>query len=374
MAMDTEIFHNFPFSSLSIKKGLKLDPKLLSSPAIPAGFALFAELWDGIHGNEEWHEASLGSAVPAFPLGILLILPLISWNALLGRTFKVIPFLRQGIPSSSLLFNREFLVFWEWKAEGGKEIFPTGWIQCRSRGMEGGHWSSQTSGKELGYRGRLFPALRGEIWEFCRDVEKVWIEIPALLKLGASWNPRFLLGKGLKAHPVPWTGNPEHSRPGIHREANLRLWFQQEFQVLKGINAGYSRRSHPRTILSWWKFQQFLWSSSRSLGSVFLLFLFFFFPAFFWELWKAFPGFYPFPLFPVGSVPFDSSSLCFPALIPEMQGMQMILSFRSLGNISRAMDLHWKKKCLEVQDFLKIREKLKEGKYPNFLHFLHPLC
>lgn len=59
MAMDTQIFHHFPFSSLSIKKGLKapLDPKphprLLSSPAIPAGFALLAELWDGIHGNEE---------------------------------------------------------------------------------------------------------------------------------------------------------------------------------------------------------------------------------------------------------------------------------------------------------------------------------
>lgn len=72
----------------------------------------------------------------------------------------------------------------------------------------------------------------------------------------------------------------------------------------------------------------------KVLGKLFPAFFLFFF--FFLLFWGAVKGFYPSPLFPVGSVPFDSSSLCF----PEIQGMQMILSFRSLGHISRAMDLH----------------------------------
>lgn len=273
----------------------------------------------------------------------------------------------EGHSRSSRSSGREFqaalcfLAGNSWKAEGGKEIFPSGWIQ------RVGGWTLelQTSGKELGYGGRLFPALRGEIWEFFHDVEKVWIEIPALLKPGASWNPRFLLGKSLKAYPVPWTENPEHSRPGIHRGATLRLWFQQEFQVLKGIKAGYSRRSHPRTILSWWKFQQFLWSSSRSLGSFFLLFFsFFFFSCFFGELWKAFiPLLYSqLVLFPLTAHPFVFQ-----------KSRECKWSWASdLWDTFQGQWICIKKKCLEVQDFLKMREKLKEGKYPNFPHFLHP--
>lgn len=114
----------------------------------------------------------------AFPSGILCCFSLLFHGMLCW----------EGHSRSSRSSGREFqaalcfLAGNSWKAEGGKEIFPAGWIQ------RVGGWTLelQTSGKELGYGGRLFPALRGEIWEFFHDVEKVWIEIPALLKPGAS--------------------------------------------------------------------------------------------------------------------------------------------------------------------------------------------
>lgn len=113
------------------------------------------------------------------------------------------------------------------------------------------------------------------------------------------------------------------------------------------------------------KFQQIFAEQLEVLGKLFLLLVPFPILFFFWELGKAFPGFSPFPVFPAGSVPSDSSSLRFPALAPEIQGMQMIPSLRSPGKRERfkGNEFSLEKNPLEVQDFLKIRGKPKEGKY-----------
>lgn len=64
----------------------------------------------------------------------------------------------------------------------GRKFFHLG----GSRGLEDGHWSSKLLEKSLDMEGDFSQPLGGEIWEFFHDVEKVWIEIPALLKPGAS--------------------------------------------------------------------------------------------------------------------------------------------------------------------------------------------
>lgn len=223
-----------------------------------------------------------------------------------------------------------FLTEDSWFSEDGKLrdwVFPMGWIQCHSRGME----ELQAPGKELGYGGRLFPPcwkIPGELHHSQPSGQKfgnsavTWTEIPALSNLGKSRNPGFLSGRDLKTHPIPWVGSTEHSRPQIYRQANLRPEFQQESRFLKGINAGYSGRSHPEPV----EIPADFCGAARGPWEAFPAFDSLADPFFFWELGKAFPGFSPFPVFPAGSVPSDSSSLCFPALAPEIQGMQMILS------------------------------------------------